>query len=625
MSRLDRHISLVRGKLMLSQFLKGLAWNILGLAAIVWLVILLDRLVQVHVPRQGMLLLVGCGVTVIAGWVYAIWRRPSATQAAVAIDERLALKEKFTTALYVRPLSDPFAVAALRDAEHTAENVSLHKRFPVEVPMLPMVGVAIAMCVVLASLLIPQADLFHLEASRQKKLEAVHHDRAQAEKAMKEALVQLDSAPKAVADSEQIKLARQDLADALRRPVDDPVAAQKKAENALQEMESIKQQIKDQAKYADAQNAMKALQSLPKPSDESGPIADAQDALSRGDLSQAVQSLESAVDNFDKKPAEEQKKTAQQMAKLASQIAQNASDPKVQQNIQNQLQQMGANAQQAQAISQMMQAAANGDKNAQQQIQKAASQLAQQMNQKQPGASQAQQQKMAQQMQQSMQQMQAQANGQAQSQQLAMAAQQLAAAMQQASQAQSGNKQGQSQSQTGQSVQAQAQQQMSQAGQSMQQQLQQMQAMANAAQSNGAGQGGKSPGQSPGQQASAGQPGSGQGGNQSGQGQQWAKGNQQPGNGGNGGQAGGARPDPTEAPYAVKKELSPSETIDKGRILASSFVKAGTIVGESKVGLSDAVLQEQQDEADQVDEDRIPRASAEAVKSYFKTIQDDSK
>jgi hypothetical protein len=625
MSRLDRHISLVRGKLMLSQFFKGLAWSALTLAAIVWAAIMIDRLIQVHLPRQGILLLIGCGVVIVSAWIYALLHRPTANQAAVAIDERLALKEKFSTALYVRPLNDPFAVAALRDAEHTADNVSLNKRFPVEVPTLPLVGLGAVVGVLLVSLLIPKADLFHLEASRQKKIELARHDRAQAEKVMKEALVQLDSAPKAVADTEQIKLARQDLADALKRPVDDPVAAQKKAENALQEMESIKQQIKDEGKFADARNAMRALESLPKSSDEAGPIADAQDALSKGDLTQAVESLKSAVDNFDKKSAEEQQKTAQQMAKLASQIAQNANDPKVQQNIQNQLKQMGANAQQAQAVSQMMQAAANGDKNAQQQIQKAANQLAQQMNQKQPGASQAQQKLMAAQMQQAMKQMQAQANGQAQSQQLAQAAQQLAGAMQQAQAQQSGNKPGQAQSQSGQSAQAQAQQQMSQASQSMQQQLQQMQAMASAAQSQGAGQSGQSPGQGQSPQASAGQQGSGPGGNQSGgQGQQWANANQNNQKGGIGGQ-GGARPDPTEAPYAVKKELSASETIDKGKILASSFVKAGTIVGESKVGLSDAVLQEQQDAADQVDEDRIPRASAEAVKSYFQTIKDDSK
>ena len=263
MSRLDRHISLVRGKLMLGQFLKGLAWSALALAAIVWAAIMIDRLIQIHLPRQGMLLLIGCGAVIITGWIYSILHRPTAQQAAVAIDERLALKEKFTTALYVRPLNDPFAVATLRDAEHTAENVSLHKRFPVEVPTLPLVGLGVAVGVVLVSLLIPKADLFHLEASRQKKIEIAHHDHAQAEKAMKEALVQLDGAPKAVADTEQMKLARQDLADALKRPVDDPVAAQKKAENALQEMESIKQQIKDEGKFADAKNAMRASSRCP--------------------------------------------------------------------------------------------------------------------------------------------------------------------------------------------------------------------------------------------------------------------------------------------------------------------------------------------------------------------------
>jgi polyhydroxyalkanoate synthesis regulator phasin len=75
----------------------------------------------------------------------------------------------------------------------------------------------------------------------------------------------------------------------------------------------------------------------------------------------------------------------------------------------------------------------------------------------------------------------------------------------------------------------------------------------------------------------------------------------------------------------VKQELSESQTNEKGKILASSFVKAGSIKGDSKVGLSDAVLQEQQDAADEVDEDRIPRAASEAVKNYFQTLKDDSK
>ena len=76
MSRLDRHISLVRGKLMLGQFLKGLAWSALALAAVVWAAILIDRLIQVHLPRQGMLLLIGCGAVIVSvdGRLRRNWR-----------------------------------------------------------------------------------------------------------------------------------------------------------------------------------------------------------------------------------------------------------------------------------------------------------------------------------------------------------------------------------------------------------------------------------------------------------------------------------------------------------------------------------------------------------------------
>ena len=623
MSRLDRHISMVRGKLMLGQFFKGLAWSALALAAITWTVIMVDRLVQFRLPRQGLLLLIGMGIVVVAAWAFAIWRRPSAKQAAVVIDERLELKEKFSTALYVRPLSDPFAAAAVRDAEQTADNVSLHNRFHVEIPQRPLIGASGVACVALLTFwLMPNFDLFHVEASRQKKIELAHHERAVAQNAVRQALVQLDNAPKQIADSESIKLARTELAEALKHPGNDPIATQQKADNALKAMEAAKSQIKDAEKFAEAKNEMKAFEALPNSPQDSGPIAAARDALSKGDLSQAVEQLKDAVDKFDKKAPEEQKKTADDMAKLAAQIQKQANDPAVQQNIQKQLQQMGLNQKQAQALTNQIQAAANGDKGAQQQVQNAAKQLAQQMNAKNPGASQAMQQQMAAQVSQALGQMQSQANGQAQSQQLAQSAAALAQAMSQAANAQqqNGSKSGQ-QNANGQSAQAQAQQQKAQAGQAMQQQMQQMQAMANAAQAGAAGQSG-SQGQNPGQQGGQRPP---NGNGQAGHGQ-WAQGDpaNQPGQGDGGpGQANGGRPAPQEAPFGVKQELSESQTDEKGKVLASSFVKAGTVVGESKAGLSDAVLQEKQDAADQVDEDRIPRASAQAVKNYFQTLQQD--
>jgi hypothetical protein len=177
----------------------------------------------------------------------------------------------------------------------------------------------------------------------------------------------------------------------------------------------------------------------------------------------------------------------------------------------------------------------------------------------------------------------------------------------------------------------------------MQQQMQQLQAQANGAAGIKAGQQG---GGAQGQQAGAGQNGQQQGGNNgqwgagaqgqaqgNGQGQgpgqpggQWQAGNPQPQNGpgGQGGAAqaaGGLRPDPVEVPFNTKQELSNSQTDDKGKILASSFVKASAEKGSSKMSLSQVAESEMKDATDEVQQDRIPRGTWKAVKGYFDTLK----
>ena len=75
------------------------------------------------------------------------------------------------------------------------------------------------------------------------------------------------------------------------------------------------------------------------------------------------------------------------------------------------------------------------------------------------------------------------------------------------------------------------------------------------------------------------------------------------------------------APFAVKKELSQSQTIEEGKILASSFVKAPADRGTSHVKLSDAIAAESKEAAEEVEQDRIPRGSQKAVKAYFDTLK----
>src|SRR5215218_3737225 len=165
MSRLDRHVALVQNKLTLGKLLTALAWSLLIYGVVVWVAILVNKAFGVHLPRPWVFFWSGTGAAVAVAAGYALLHRPTRHEAAVAIDEKLNLKEKFSTALYVRPSTDPFAAAAVRDAEHTADNVSLHRQFPLQFPR-PAAGVVVVAVVALLSTKLPAMDLFGSEARR---------------------------------------------------------------------------------------------------------------------------------------------------------------------------------------------------------------------------------------------------------------------------------------------------------------------------------------------------------------------------------------------------------------------------------------------------------------------------
>jgi hypothetical protein len=127
--------------------------------------------------------------------------------------------------------------------------------------------------------------------------------------------------------------------------------------------------------------------------------------------------------------------------------------------------------------------------------------------------------------------------------------------------------------------------------------------------------------------------GGGDKGNQGGQNQQggpgakgqWQAGNMNNGRGGMGGpgRGGGGGGNADAAPYGIKKEMDPSQSNDTGRILASTFVKAGTVKGESKVQLSQAAESAMKAETDEVEEDAVSKENQKVVHDYFQTMQND--
>src|SRR5688500_14529411 len=201
MSRLDRHVAMVQNKLALGRFLTALAWSLLVFGAVVWGTILVDRMFQVRPPREMVLFWAGAGLAVLTALSYSIWRRPTPQQAAVAIDAKLQLKEKFSTALYVRPMKDPFAAAAVKDAERKAE--------------------------------------------QQKKMVAEQIKQQDAKKVVEQALAQVNAVPKGVADNEKVQIAKRDLEAMLHAPMKNPEQTKRNAAKALQDVgEALKDQIK---------------------------------------------------------------------------------------------------------------------------------------------------------------------------------------------------------------------------------------------------------------------------------------------------------------------------------------------------------------------------------------------
>ncbi len=613
MSRLDRHVARVRNKLAISRFLAGLGGSLSILAGAVIIAILIDRLFWLRLPRQELWLYAGLGATAVAALCYAILYRPTPAEAAVAIDQRLDLKEKFSTALYVRRSNDPFAQAAVRDAETTAENVSLQKQFPIQFPRIGYYSM-VAVLAAAGTTWLPTFDVFGRQEAQVKR-QTYAQQQSQAREAVKAALVKVESAvPESLDSDAKVAAAKAELAELLKRPTLDPQQANRSALKALQDVnEAIKQQIKNTDRFATAQNDSKAFRSLNPASDEKGPVADARRNIASAKFDQAGEDLEKLAKSLDKLDEGEKKEAARQLQQMAQALNQMANDPRQQQQVEQKLQQMGASQPQAQQMRQLMQQAAQGDPKAQQQLQQMAQQMAQQLNNGQ-GPTPAQQA----QMQQMMRQMQAQANTQAQAQAMQQAVQQMAQAMQNAKQGGQPNAQ-------------QNQQQMQQAAQAMQQQMQQMTAIAKDAEQMAAAQ--QAMQQAAQQQAGNCPGGACAGGDQPGQQQGkpgqggWAEGDiNRQGNGmGGAGRGQGGRAISEAAPFTVKTEFAPTQDQKEGQILASYFVKAGSIKGESKAELQQIVANIDKENTDEVDQDRIPRAAAAAVKEYFGTMGKDAK
>lgn len=135
MTHLEKHIAAVRSKLSLEIFINALAGGAVALSGAGLVAVIIDRFFAVSLPAEWRWPAVGLfgAIWLGAAFVFAALRRPTRHAAAVAIDAKLGLKERFATALFALPSPEPFAVAAVQDAREVARRVDPARHFHLKV------------------------------------------------------------------------------------------------------------------------------------------------------------------------------------------------------------------------------------------------------------------------------------------------------------------------------------------------------------------------------------------------------------------------------------------------------------------------------------------------------------
>ncbi len=312
-----------------------------------------------------------------------VWsrRRRSELQVALEVDERLALREKLSTALHCSDRTDPFAQAAVEDAVTTARDPKVREKvkryFSVPSPhrwwMSPLI--------VLLAVALWFVEPMNLFADEVPEDDAALTDSKQRRDAAIEAIVE------PIERSPELREELSDLLDDLAKPTADTDAlktreeVQRDAIKKLTDLNKRLDEILNGPKGKTAESMERTLEQLKVPKD--GPAKELAEAMSKGDFKAAQEALAKLMEDAQngKLNDEQKKQLAEQLADIAKQLQQLAQQ---QQQLEGALQQAGLNpqlAQNPQALQQAIQNNPNLNEQQKQQLQQMAQaqQAAQQM------------------------------------------------------------------------------------------------------------------------------------------------------------------------------------------------------------------------------------------------------
>jgi hypothetical protein len=266
------------------------------------------------------------GVGTVAAILWAVLTAPSRSAAALEMDTRFGLKERVTTALYLKPeeQATPAGQAVLADAQAKVSPLAVGEKFPVRprpaAAFVPVLAGAIALAVVFY-----QPDTGRASAD----------DSASAKKADEEAAKKADDKQKPVAQfskprppelaarpkSKELEQLEQELDKMMEKWGQKQPETAEKAREKVTELTKMEDKVKkfNDQKYERLSQLEKQLQQLDRLNKdkefEDGPAKELNDALAKGDLKKVQEEIDEL-----KKKVKDKKIDAKDMEKLDKQI-----------------------------------------------------------------------------------------------------------------------------------------------------------------------------------------------------------------------------------------------------------------------------------------------------------------
>jgi hypothetical protein len=342
MSTVEKQVGHARRRLTSNVFAQWLSVGVLAAGGLWALAIVVVRLFALPVPLGH-----GAWLAATAAAVFAlVWTavvRPSPLYAAVALDAAAGLKERLSTALLVQRSADPFARAAVNDAEKAASRlyVPAHIRYRP-----PAVWPWSAAAVLAALILLWFMPTVNLLAKETEKENLVPRAAVEAEQQVIKAELddRLNKIKELAADNPDLKGVAEDI-QPLEMPDTPGVTPEDIRREAVKRIDAVSEKLQRELETT-SENPLAELKRRMSQLEQQGgdkTTAKLSEALAGGDFEGAKQALQKLADQVQEQAKnasdpEAQKKLAEmqeQLQKLADQISKLSDTVQLQKELQN--------------------------------------------------------------------------------------------------------------------------------------------------------------------------------------------------------------------------------------------------------------------------------------------------